>query len=61
MLINDDPNYFYDVLPYAQVLNVTNTWTDKFKDITLIPPSWYKSTAKFTFNVLFDILIHLAL
>lgn len=43
-LLESDPQYFYHVLPYAQVLNVSTIWVDKFKDITVAPPTWIVST-----------------
>ncbi len=39
-LLEDDPQYYYHVLPYAQVLNVSDKWQEKFKDITVAPPAW---------------------
>ena len=41
MLVKDDPEYFYHILPYAYVLNVTNVWSKKFENIALESPSWY--------------------
>lgn len=43
-LLEQDPEYFYRTLPFAQVLGVTDLWTDKFKDIAMQPPSWYDGT-----------------
>lgn len=43
MLLEQDPEYFYKTLPFANVLGVTKLWSDKFKDITMQPPSWYNS------------------
>lgn len=40
-LIEEEPQYFYDTLPYAQVLNLTKVWQNKFKDIELPPPVYY--------------------
>ena len=40
-LIEEEPQYFYDTLPYAQVLNLTKVWENKFKDIELPPPIYY--------------------
>lgn len=40
-LIESEPEYFYNTLPYAQVLGLTKVWKDKFKDITLEPPTYY--------------------
>lgn len=39
-LIEEDPEFFYHILPYAQVLNVSDKWEEKFKDIAVAPPSW---------------------
>lgn len=41
MLLEEDPEYYYHVLPFAQVLHVSNIWINKFKDITLPLPEWY--------------------
>lgn len=42
-LIDENSTYYYDVLAYALVMNVSDKWADKFKDITLEPPTWYVS------------------
>ena len=42
-LQNDDPQYFYKVLPYAMVFQLTDTWTDLFEGIELEKPTWYDS------------------
>lgn len=44
-MLGDNPELYYDILPYAQVLGVTDAWTDKFKGITLNPPSYVNYTA----------------
>lgn len=41
MLIDEDPNYFYNILPYAQALEVTEVWSDKFKDIDVKKSDYY--------------------
>jgi len=40
-LVYLNPNYFYDILPYAYVLDVTSVWMKKFESITIQTPSWY--------------------
>lgn len=40
-LIEDDPQSFYKIIPYAMVLGVSDKWIKKFKDITLERPDWY--------------------
>lgn len=47
MLVHDDPEYFYKILPYAYVLNVTDTWAKKFESITIQPPQWYVGAGPF--------------
>lgn len=40
-LVMEDPSYFYNILPYAYVLGVSDTWSKKFESIAVEPPSWY--------------------
>lgn len=44
-LVEDNPQYFYDILPYAYALGVSDKWTKKFESITMRPPEWYDSPA----------------
>lgn len=41
MLIKENPNYYYDILPYAICLKITNIFEDKFKDLKYKNPTWY--------------------
>lgn len=53
MLLESDPQYYYHVLPYAQVLNVTDIWNDKFRDLTVQPPEWaVRSPAETVFDIM---------
>lgn len=38
-----NPTYFYDVLPYAYVLGLNEKWAKKFEGIGVEPPTWYGS------------------
>lgn len=40
-LVEQNPGYFYNVLPYAYVLNVTDKWAKNFESIAISPPEWY--------------------
>ncbi|MCD7723582.1 MAG: DUF2207 domain-containing protein [Clostridiales bacterium] len=40
-LVEDNPKYFYDILPFAYVLGVSREWTKKFEGIAMEPPGWY--------------------
>lgn len=43
VLLDDNPTYFYDVLPYAYVLGVTDQWAKRFESLAVDPPSWYST------------------
>lgn len=43
-MLEDDPQFYYHVLPYAQVLGVSDKWEEKFKNITVQPPQWASSS-----------------
>ena len=40
-LVNENPTYFYDILPYTYVLGVSKKWISKFESIAIEPPEWY--------------------
>lgn len=41
MMVENEPQYFYHILPYAYVLGVTDKWAKQFESIAVEPPSWY--------------------
>jgi uncharacterized membrane protein len=43
-MLEENPELYYKILPYAQVLGVTDVWEDKFKGLTIEPPSWCVSS-----------------
>lgn len=50
MLVNENPQYFYNILPYAYVLGVSSEWMKKFETIITAPPDWYDSYDNRAFN-----------
>ena len=50
-LLEENPQYYYDILPYANVLGVSDIWENKFKGLTLEPPLYYRGHSVFTFAV----------
>lgn len=42
-LQNDDPEYFYKILPYAMVFGLSNKWANLFKEIDVKQPNWYRT------------------
>lgn len=47
-MLAENPQLYYDVLPYAQVLGVTDAWEKKFEKITIEPPQWCVGGADFS-------------
>ena len=40
-LVNENPYYFYDILPFAYALGLTDVWNEHFKNLTIEPCDWY--------------------
>lgn len=45
----ENPTYYYDVLPYAYVFNLSDVWIKKFETINITTPEWATSELG-TFN-----------
>lgn len=58
-LLADDPQYYYNILPYANVLGVSDIWEKKFEGLTIEPPSYYRSYRGG--NVIFSIYLYRSL
>ena len=41
MLVQDDPTFFYSILPYAYAMGLTDIWSEHFRGLTIEPPTWY--------------------
>ncbi len=52
-MIDDNPSYFYDILPYAIVLGLEKKWAGKFNRITMAPPSYYRTSEDITVGNVF--------
>jgi uncharacterized membrane protein YgcG len=50
MMVDENPQYFYNILPYAYVLGVTDKWSRQFESIAIQPPSWYTGYGYGTFS-----------
>ena len=52
MLVEENPEYFYDILPYAYILGVSDKWIKQFESIVTLDPKWYvgKTFSSRTFN-----------
>ena len=49
-LIGENPAYFFDTLPFAVVLGVTDVWAKKFEGLIKEPPNWYVGYGGNTFT-----------
>ncbi len=47
-MVDEKPTYFYDILPYAYVLDVSDKWIKNFETIVTEAPDWYNDTNSFT-------------
>ncbi|MGI6007562.1 MAG: DUF2207 family protein, partial [Ruminococcus sp.] len=41
MLAEDNPQWFYHILPYAYVFGLSDVWIGKFEQIAVPAPQWY--------------------
>ncbi|WP_422485496.1 DUF2207 domain-containing protein [Gudongella sp. DL1XJH-153] len=53
LLVDEDPEYFYHILPYAMVLGVTDQWAKNFEGITMNSPDWYQTNSGRAFSAPF--------
>lgn len=49
-LVEENPQYFYNVLPYAYVMGLSDKWSKKFEAIAVEPPKWYNGYNGSDFN-----------
>lgn len=44
LLAKENPSAFYEVLPYAYVLGVSDVWANRFEKLIIPQPDWYVSS-----------------
>ena len=49
-LVEQNPEYFYNILPYTYALDVSKVWMEQFETIVLKAPDWYDSRDDFNMN-----------
>ena len=50
VMLEENPELYYHILPYAQVLGVTDEWTDKFDGLDVGSPEYVACGANIAFN-----------
>ena len=56
-LVERNPEYFYNILPYTYALEVSNVWIKQFETIAIQEPEWYKTDEDFdlhSFGIFID-------
>lgn len=48
-LVAEDPEYFYNILPYTYVFGISDKWIKKFESIAFRNPEWYDTTDPFDY------------
>ena len=41
VLNNENPEYYYEILPYAMVFGLSKHWANQFKELNVKRPGWY--------------------
>ena len=49
--VSKNPTYFYDILPYTYIFEISDKWIKKFEMISISPPSWYDSSTAFNVSI----------
>lgn len=49
-LVAQNPEYFYNILPYTYALGISDVWISQFETIAIKAPNWYYSTDGFSMN-----------
>lgn len=53
LVLKDNPNYLYDILPYSYILGIESVIFNKLKKLNIEDPKWYKID-NFTYRKLFN-------
>ena len=46
-LVEEDPQYFYHIMPYAYVFGLSKKWIKNFEDLPVTAPNWYRGTRSY--------------
>ncbi len=52
----ENPNYFYEMIPYVLIFGINGWWFNKFSSKVESPPKWYESSEKFDHEKLNEFL-----
>lgn len=49
-LVNEKPEYFYNILPFTYALGVSEVWMNQFETIAMQAPDWYTGYDTFSMH-----------
>lgn len=50
LLVDENPEYFYNILPYTYALGVSEVWMSQFETIAMKSPEWYSGYSTFSMH-----------
>lgn len=53
MLVDENPSYYYGILPYAMAFGMMDDWAKRFEGMTIPEPDWYQSNDHTMFTLLY--------
>ena len=53
MLVDENPSYYYGVLPYAMAFGMMDDWAKRFEGMTIAEPEWYQSGDHTMFTLMY--------
>lgn len=53
MLVDENPSYYYGVLPYAMAFGMMDEWAKRFEGMAIPEPDWYLSDDHSMFTLMY--------
>lgn len=53
MLVEENPSYYYGILPYAMAFGLMDAWAKRFEGMTVPEPDWYQCNDASMFTLLY--------
>ena len=53
MLVDENPSYYYGILPYAMAFGMMDYWAKRFEGMIIEEPDWYQSNDHTMFTLIY--------
>jgi len=50
LMVEENPSYFYDIMPYASVFGLSDKWIKRFKKLPMTEPRWYVGSTPWNYK-----------